>query len=237
MVSAPGGPDDRADRTVLRDALGVGVATGAYAISFGAVATASGLTVAQTCGLSVLMFTGASQFAFVGVIGAGGSGLAAATTALLLGSRNALYGLRLAPTLHVRGAHRLVGAHVVIDESTAMSVAQGDPGLARLGFWATGLAVFVLWNIGTFVGALGASAVGDPRAFGLDAAFPAAFLALMWPRLDAAPTRLVALLAAAVALGVATVAPAGVPILLAAGVAVPTVLVLSRGASNRTDEP
>jgi branched chain amino acid efflux pump len=236
-VSAPGAPDDGAARAVLRDALGVGVATGAYAISFGAVATASGLTVTQTCAMSVLMFTGASQFAFVGVIGGGGAGLAAATTALLLGSRNALYGLRLAPTLGARGVKRLVGAQLVLDESTAMSVTRNDPRLARLGFWSTGLAVFVLWNAGTLVGALGASAVGDPRAYGLDAAFPAAFLALMWPRLNAAPTRLVALLAAAVALVAATGTPAGVPVLLAAAVAVPAVLLMRRRATNRADGP
>ena len=103
-------------RPIVRDGLGIGIATGAYGLSFGALASAAGLSLPQACALSLLMFTGASQFAFVGLIGGGAA--AAVATALLLGSRNALYGLRLAPHLRPRP----LAAHLVIDESAAMAV-------------------------------------------------------------------------------------------------------------------
>jgi predicted branched-subunit amino acid permease len=199
---------------VVRDAVGIGVATGAFGLSYGAVATAAGLSVLQTCALSVLMFTGASQFALVGVVGAGGTALAGALTALLLGSRNALYGLRLAPLLRVRGARRAAAAQLVIDESTAMALARGRPG-----FWATGVAVFVCWNAGSLVGALGGAALADPRALGLDAAGPAAFVALLAPRLDGRAARRLAVVAGIVALLAVPLTPTGVPVLLAAAVA------------------
>src|SRR5436190_11157092 len=109
-------------RAIVRDSLGVGIATGLYGVSFGAVSVAAGLSVLQTCALSLVMFTGASQFAFVGVAAAGGAPLSGAVTALMLGTRNTLYGLKLAPLLGFRGWRRAATAHVVIDESTAMSV-------------------------------------------------------------------------------------------------------------------
>src|SRR5215213_4958278 len=177
-----------ATSAVLRDAAGIGLAVGAFGLSYGAIAVASGLTVLQTCALSALMFTGASQFALVGVIGAGGSLVAGALTALLLGGRNALYGLRLSSLLGVRGARRAVAAQFVIDESAAMGIARG-----RAGSWATGLAVFACWNAGTAAGALGGEALSDPSAFGLDAAAPAAFLALLAPRLAGRSARTTAL--------------------------------------------
>jgi predicted branched-subunit amino acid permease len=201
---------------VLRDAAGVGVATGAYGISFGAVSVAAGLSVPQTCALSVLLFSGGSQFALVGVLGAGGSALAGVATALLLGVRNALYGLRLAPLLGLRGSHRVVASQLTIDESTAMALGQDEPTAARLAFWSTGLAVFLLWNLATLLGAAGASAFGDPTVLGLDAAIPAAFLALLWPRLRGMRPWLVAAVAAVVALALSPVAPSGVPVLVAA---------------------
>jgi predicted branched-subunit amino acid permease len=177
--------------------------------------------VAQTCATSVLMFTGASQFALVGVLAAGGTPAAAAVTAVLLGARNALYGLRLSGLLRLSGRHRLVGAQLVIDESTAMALAHEDDAQARrLAFWATGLAVFVLWNLATLTGALAGQALGDPQALGLDAAVPAAFLALLWPRLSDVRARVIALAAVVVALLLVPVTPAGVPVMAAAGVAV-----------------
>lgn len=206
-------------RSIVRDGLGVGVATGTYGLSFGAVAVTSGLDVVQACVLSLVMFTGASQFALVGVLAAGGTPLSGAATALLLGSRNALYGLRLAPLLAWSGWRRAGAAHLVIDESTAMSLHRGSTSQARLGFLATGLSVFVVWNAATLVGALSGRAIGDPRALGLDAAVGAAFLALLWPRLRSGRERVVALLAAAVALGVVPFAPAGLPVLAVGGVA------------------
>lgn len=206
---------------VIRDAVGVGVATGAYGLSFGAIGVAGGLSVAQTCATSVLMFTGASQFALVGVLAAGGGVLSAAGSAILLGARNAFYGLRLSGLLELRGVATPVGAHLVIDESTAMCLAhEEDPQARRLAFWATGLAVFVLWNLATLAGALAGSAIGDLQTYGLDAAVPAAFVALLWPRLADRRARWVAAGAAAVALALTPVLPTGLPVLAAAGVAV-----------------
>lgn len=213
---------------IVRTAVSVGVASGAYGVSVGALGVAAGLSVAQTCALSVLMFTGGSQFALVGALGGGGSGLSGALSAVLLGARNGVYGVRLAPLLRVRGAQRLLAAHLVIDESTAVALGGEVQGVraGRLGFWATGLSVFVLWNAATLLGALAGSAVGDPRDFGLDAAAPAAFLAMLAPRLRDRATWTIAVVAALVALAVVPLVPAGVPVLVAA--LVPAVAVLAR---------
>jgi 4-azaleucine resistance transporter AzlC len=223
-------------RAVVRDSLGVGVATGLYGVSFGAVAVAGGLSVAQTCVLSLVMFTGASQFAFVGVVATGGALLSGSLTALMLGTRNTLYGLKLAPMLAFRGWRRPVAAHVVIDESTAMSVMRESPDLARTGFVTTGAAVFVLWNVFTLVGAVAGNLIGDPRTYGLDAAVGGAFLALLWPRFRDPRNRVVAICAAAVALGAVPVTAAGVPVLVAGGVAL-LAGVLTRTASDQTEVP
>jgi predicted branched-subunit amino acid permease len=214
-------------RSIVRDGLGIGVATGAYGLSFGALAVAAGLSVPQACTLSLLMFTGASQFAFVGLIGGGAA--AAVATALLLGARNSLYGLRLAPLLRRR---RALAAQLVIDESAAMAVGRDSPEDGRLGFWATGLAVFVFWNLATLLGALAGQALSDPRALGLDAAAPAAFLALLAPRLNTPEPQRIAALAAAAALISVPLVPAGTPVLIAAAVAVVAALV-PRGPSRR----
>jgi predicted branched-subunit amino acid permease len=213
---------------IVRTAVSVGVASGAYGVSVGALGVAAGLSVAQTCALSVLMFTGGSQFALVGAIGGGGSGLSGALSAVLLGARNGVYGVRLAPLLRVRGTQRLLAAHLVIDESTAVALGGEVHGVraGRLGFWATGLSVFVLWNAATLLGALAGSEVGDPRDFGLDAAAPAAFLAMLAPRLRDRATWTIAVVAALVALAVVPLVPAGVPVLVAA--LVPAVAVLAR---------
>ena len=221
-------PGDRA--RIVRDSLGVGLATGTYGISFGAVSVAGGLSVTQTCVLSLLMFTGASQFALVGVLASGGTPLSGAATALLLGTRNTLYGLRLAPLLAWTGPRRVGAAHLVIDESTAMSVNRTTTAQARLGFLTTGLSVFVAWNAATLLGAIAGTTIGEPRTYGLDAAVGAAFLALLWPRLTDRRNQLVALGAVAVALGLVPVAAAGVPVLAAAGVAL-----LAGGLTHRPD--
>jgi len=204
---------------VVRDSLGVGLATGLYGASFGAVAVGSGLSVAQTCVLSLVMFTGASQFALVGVLAGGGTPLASAMAALLLGSRNTLYGLRIGPLLGWRGSRRLAVAQLVIDESTAMSLTRPDRSLARVGFLTTGLSIFVLWNLFTLVGAVAGEALGDPESYGLDAAVGAAFLGLLWPRLTDPVNRGVALAAAALALALVPVTSPGIPVLAAGGVA------------------
>ncbi len=207
-----------------RQALSVGVASGAYGVSFGALATASGLSAAQACALSVLMFTGGSQFALVGVLGAGGSGLAGAASAVLLGARNGLYAVQVAPLLGVRGLRRVLAAQLTIDESTAVATAQRDPALGRLGFWATGASVFVLWNAATLLGALVGGALGDPRAWGLDAAAGAAFLALVWPRLVTGSAAAAAAGAVVVATVTTPLLPPGLPVLAAALVAAPVLV-------------
>jgi predicted branched-subunit amino acid permease len=215
----PSSRESSTRRRLLIDSLGVGLATGAYGISFGAIAVGSGLSVWQACALSLFVFTGASQFALVGVVASGGAPASGAATALLLGSRNTLYGLRLASLLRLRGLRRLTAAHLVIDESTAMALRPDDPGDAPVGFFATGMSVFMLWNAATLAGAVAGTAIGDTSAYGLDAAVPAAFLALLWPRLDTWPTRMTAALAAALALALVPVTRPGLPIIAAAGVA------------------
>jgi predicted branched-subunit amino acid permease len=207
-------------RAVLRQGLSVGVATGAYGISIGALAVAAGLSLWQAMALSLLLFSGGSQFALVGVIAAGGSGAAAITTSTLLGVRNGLYGLQVSRLLGARGPLRWAAAHLTIDESTAVAVGQPERPASRLGFWVTGGAVFVLWNLMTFVGAIIGDLLGDPRQYGLDAAAAAAFCALLWPRLRSRDGRAVAGLAALLALVVAPAAPAGIPVLVAAVAAV-----------------
>jgi 4-azaleucine resistance transporter AzlC len=223
-------------RTIIRDGIAVGVATGAYGISFGAISVAAGLSVLQTCALSLLLFTGASQFALVGVVSAGGAPLSGALTGLLLGTRNTLYGLRLAPLLGWTGWRRATAAHLVIDESTAMSVTRTNPEEARVGFLSTGLAVFALWNLATLGGALAGEALGDPRTYGLDAAVGGAFLALLWPRLRDRRNQLTAVLAVALALTLVPVTPAGVPVLAAALVAL-GVGVVTRASADATELP
>ncbi len=206
-------------RSVITGALAIGGVTGAYGISFGAVAVAAGLSPVQACALSLLMFTGGSQFAMVGTIAGGGGAWPGAATAALLGVRNAFYGLELGAILRLRGLRRIGGAQLVIDESAAMGVAQPTPELGRVGFWATGAAVYVGWNAMTLVGAVGASALEDPGVLGLDVAGPAAFVALLAPRLTGREPWAVALVAAALALATAPLVPAGVPVIVAAAVA------------------
>ena len=204
-------------REVVRQSWSVGVATGAYGVSFGALAVAAGLDVWQAQALSALMFTGGSQFAFVGIIGSGGlaAAPAAIATAALLGVRNGLYALQTSRLLEVRGHRRVAAAHLTIDESTAVGIAQAEPTLGRVGFWHTGIAVFVLWNAATFVGALLGNALGDPRRYGLDAAASAAFCALLWPRLGTREARVTAVAAILLALAVSPHVPAGIPVLVA----------------------
>jgi predicted branched-subunit amino acid permease len=203
-------------REVVRQGLYVGGATGAYGISFGALSVASGLDVWQTQALSLLLFSGGSQFAVVGILATGGSGAAAVATSTLLGLRNGLYALQTSRFLGVRGIRRLAAAQVTIDESTAVGVAQPEPPAQRLGFWVTGIAVFLGWNLMTLVGALVGNALGDPRQWGLDAAAAAAFAALLWPRLRSRDAAATAVLAVFIALVTSPLLPAGVPVILAA---------------------
>lgn len=200
--------------------LSIGVATGLYGLSFGALGVAAGLTVAQTCALSALMFTGGSQFALVGVLSGGGTWPSAVTAASLLGIRNAIYGVQLNEILRPRGLRRLLMAHLTIDESMASATAQPDRDEQRRGFWAAGLGVWVFWNLATFLGALAGASLGDPKAWGLDGAAVAAFLGLLWPRLRGRrPLEVAVVCALATAIATPFVPP-GIPIVLAALVAV-----------------
>ena len=208
---------------MVRDAVGIGVAVGAYGLSFGAAAITAGLSTAQASALSLLVFTGASQFALVGVLGAGGSVVAAVAGALLLGSRNTLYAVRLSSLLPLRGPRRALAAQLTIDETTAMATAAPNP-LSSTAFWATGMSVYVLWNLATLLGAIGAARLGDPAVLGLDAAVPAAFLALLAPQVRARRLLAVAVAGALVALVAVPLTPPGVPVLLA-GLAVVPLLV------------
>ncbi|MBQ1089867.1 AzlC family ABC transporter permease [Streptomyces sp. B93] len=215
--------DTRGDARVVRDALGVGVAVGLSGFAFGVTSAGSGLTVWQTCALSLLVFTGASQFALVGALAGGGGWLAASAGALFLGVRNAFYGLRLSQVLSLPRGVRPFAAQWVIDETAAVALAQPSRRSARIGFVVTGLSLYVLWNVTTLVGALGAEAIGDTEAWGLDAAGPAVFLALLAPMLRSGAERAVAGLAVVLGLGLLPVLPAGVPVLVSA-LAAPVVL-------------
>jgi len=209
-------------RRTLRDALSVALTVGAYGVAFGAAGVAAGFTVLQTSLFSLLAFTGASQFAAVGVVAAGGAGLSAVGAAALLSTRNALYSLQMAPRLEVTGWRRLLAAHLTIDESTNVALAQSPQGplAVRHGFWLTGSGVFIFWNLFTLAGALGAKSLGDPASRGLDAAVPAAFLGLLWPRLKDPRVRLIAGVAAIFALVLTPVLPSGTPIIATVVVAV-----------------
>jgi predicted branched-subunit amino acid permease len=202
--------------------LGVGLATGLYGISFGALSTAAGLDVWQTQVLSLLMFSGGSQFAFIGIIAAGGPAAvgAAVVSAWLLGIRNGFYAVRLNPILSAFGLRRLVAAQLTIDESTAVATSQETKGQQAKGFWLTGAAVFVFWNSMTLLGAFLGDALGDPKVWGLDAAAAAAFLGLLWPRLRERQALAVGALAFFVAVITTPSLPAGLPVILAGVVAI-----------------
>ncbi len=202
-------------RTVLRDSLSVAIPVGSYGAAFGAAAVAGGFSVLQACALSLLLFSGASQFAVVGVMAGGGTPFSAIATGALLGIRNGLYGMRMAPILKLAGLRRFLGAQITIDESTGVALSQesrGDDAM-RYGFFATGIGVFIFWNLFTFIGALGANSIGDPSSWGLDAAVPAAFLGLVWPRLVNRKARIAALLSALLAITITPFLGAGLPII------------------------
>ncbi|WP_323132331.1 AzlC family ABC transporter permease [Kineococcus indalonis] len=200
----------------MRQGLSVAVATGLYGVSFGALSVTSGLSVVQTCLLSLLLFSGGSQFALIGVLGGGGTVGAAVAASSLLGVRNALYGLQLGPVLRARGWRRFAAAQLTIDESTAVAVSQPTPPSRRLAFWVTGLGVYVGWNLTTLLGALVGGALGDPQRFGLDAAASAAFVGLLWPRLRAREPVAVAVVGALVTTLLVPLIPQGLPVVAAA---------------------
>lgn len=203
----------------VRVALSVAIATGLYGLSFGALSVAAGLDLLQTMALSLLLFSGGSQFAFIGVIAGGGSGISAMSAAALLGIRNGVYGMQVNVLLRPSRRLKLPAAHLTIDESVATATGQADPDEQRRGFWAAGIGVFVLWNLFTLVGALAGNAMGDPARWGLDGAAVAAFLGLLWPRIRTREPAAIAVVCAVVTLIAVPLVPPGVPILIAAVVA------------------
>ena len=198
---------------VDRTAFSVAFTVGLYGAAFGAAGVTAGFSILQTCLLSILLFSGASQFAVVGIMGAGGAAISAIATATLLGFRNALYGLQMAPILKVKGIRRVFAAQITIDESTAVATLQDNDADRKRGFYLTGIGVYIFWNLFTLLGALGASAIGDPSVWGLDAAVPAAFLGLIWPRLKNKIQFVVSAIAITWALILTPITPAGIPII------------------------
>lgn len=211
-------------KEIIGNALSIGVAVAMYGVSFGALGTTTGLTIPQTMALSLLMFTGASQFTLVSTLASGGTALTAVIASWLMGTRNAAYSMRMTPILKTRGFGRLVAVQLTIDESTAMGLAQDEnlyEGRAsRLAFWATGLLVYLLWNLATFIGAISVSALGDPKTFGLDAAIAAGLFALVWPQIKSRIEIVVALGGALIALTLTPFVSPGIPVLAAALVAI-----------------
>lgn len=209
-------------RRAAREGAGVAFATSLYGISFGALGVAAGLDVWQTCVLSLLMFTGGSQFAFVGVVAAGGIAAipAAIASAALLGVRNVAYSMRMAPIVGGGMWRRALAVQFTIDESVAVALAQGTSHARQIGFWVTGVGIYVGWNVSTLAGALLGDVLGDPRTYGLDAAAAAAFLALLWPRLKHRQPIIVGIAAAVIATAVTPFVMPGMPVLIAAVVAI-----------------
>ena len=221
-------PRKAAERRIRNRALTIGVSVTPFGLSFGAVSVEAHLSLIQVCLLSLVLFSGASQFALVSIIGAGGSYFSAVGTALLLGVRNGLYGARVNTLLRPAGLRRFVMAEVTIDESTAMAVSEARTGHATRAFWSTALSVYVLWNLSTIVGALVGNALGSPAATGLDVAGPAAFIALLAPRLNTVRMRLAAPGSGVIALVTVPFVPVGAPILIGGLTAVALLLVLDR---------
>lgn len=200
---------------MLRDVAAMMAYSAVVGLSFGAIAVAAGLPLWLVCVMSLSVFAGGAQFMSVGIVAAGGSPLAALAAALVLNARHVPFGLTMGDLLGKRWAGRLIGAHLIIDESVAFSLAQQDKSRRRPAFWACGVALYLGWNLSTLVGGLLGQAVGDPNSFGVDAAFPAGMLALVLPALREVENLRVAVAGAVVALVSAPFLPAGVPVLLA----------------------
>ena len=232
------GDDAELIRAARSQGLQVALAVSLYGVSFGALAVISGFSVAQTMVLSLLMFSGASQFALIGVIASGGAsaGFAAVASAGLLGLRNGLYALRMSPIVGPGVVKRFVAAQLTVDESTAVGTAQPTLAANKAGFWTTALLLYAGWNIATLAGALLGDVLGDVRTWGLDAAAAAAFLGLVWPRLRAGEPIAVALGAGFVTALLLPALPAGVPILVVAALTIVLALIRHRQSPTLPSE-
>lgn len=202
------------DRALVQDIALICLAAAMVGVSFGAIAVSSGLPVWLPIMLSALVFAGASQFVLVGIVASGGNLIGALVAALLVNARHLPFGFAVADLLGT-GGKRILGAHLMIDESVAFALAQSDGQRRRAAYWSVGIGLFVAWNAGVALGAVAGSAITDTDSFGLDAAFPAMLLALVCPSLRETRTRIAAALGALIALASTAFLPAGVPVLLA----------------------
>ncbi|MEU0553296.1 AzlC family ABC transporter permease [Dactylosporangium maewongense] len=201
---------------IVRDVSALCAAAVVVGLSFGAIATAAGLPLSQIVVMSAFVYAGGAQFLAVGLVSAGGTALAIVLAGLLLNARHLPFGLAIGnETLGASRWRRIVGSHILTDESVAFALAQDDPAQRRRAYWLTGVALFVTWNIASTVGAIAGSALGDPNRYGIDAAFPAALLALTLPSLKDSASVRVAVAGAAIALATTPLLPAGLPVLLA----------------------
>ena len=233
--------DDDASRRRLihRQAASIVASVAPFGVVFGAAAATAGLSLLQTMGFSTFVFGGSSQFAAVEILGDGGSVTSAAIAGLLLNVRSLAFGVIMAPALTGAWWQRAAMSQLMIDESTAVGSFQDELRWRRYGYLVAGLGVFVVWNLSTLVGHVAFAGAEDSiNALGLDAAGPAAFLALLWPRLSSVPQRRTAVVGSVIALALVPIAPAGVPILAAMlGVAAAFVPVRRRGVAEREAGP
>lgn len=178
------------------------------------------MTLWQTVALSALLFSGASQFAFIGILASGGTGAAALGASTLLSGRNTIYAVQMKALLNPKGLSRLAAAQITIDESAAVAMSATDPLEQRRGFWGAGIACYLFWNLATVLGALLGDVIADPEALGLDGAVVAAFLGLLWPRLKSLDSWALAVLAALITTLTMPMLAPGIPVLAAAVLAV-----------------
>jgi predicted branched-subunit amino acid permease len=213
LTRGPFGVTRQAWKEISKQSLSIGISLIPFGLAFGVSCSKANLSWLQALGFSSLVFTGGTQFAAVGVLNDGGGAIAAIGAGLLLSIRSLVYGLLMAPILKGRIGFRAASAQLMIDESVAVGTAQSDPHAQKVGYLTGGLTVFVMWNITTLIGAIALGANGDlVTKYGLDATVPAAFAALLWPRLKTPDARRVAAVGALIALVLIPIAPPGIPI-------------------------
>jgi branched chain amino acid efflux pump len=201
-------------RQGVRAAVAVAATVWFFGASFGLVARAAGMGVAAPLVLSATTFAGSAQFAITSILAGSGSAIAAIAAAVLLNARYAPISISVAPLFHGPRLRRLAESQLIVDESWALS-SRGDGRFDRRLLIGAGLLLYAAWLSGTAVGVFAGKALGDPKALGLDGAFPALFLALLVPQLRSRKATQAALLGGAIALVLIPVTPPGVPIVAA----------------------
>ena len=209
--------NDAQRRSIRAQAISIGLAISPFGLAFGALCAESGVGVWEALGFSSLVFGGSSQFAAVSVLADDGTVIAAVTAGLLLNLRSLAFGVSIAPSLKGSLLWRAGVSQLMIDESTAIGSSQSTHELRRYGYLWGGLSVFVLWNATTLIGvSVLSEAESLIRDLGIDATIPAAFLGLIWNKLENAKHRTVALIGAITALILIPITPAGIPVIAAA---------------------